>query len=71
MKWVLGLFSSDLSRNVLMYVWDLIINFGVVALKWFIVSLFVYVDELIMDISDADEINYKLKNQLKNYVKGD
>lgn len=54
MKWVLDLFSSDLNRNVLIYLWDLIINFGIVALKWFIVSLFVYIQELVTNINDAD-----------------
>lgn len=71
MKWILGLFSTDLKRNVLIHLWDLIINFGIVALKWFIVSLFIYIEELISDISDPDEINHKLKNLLKNYVIGD
>lgn len=71
MKWILGLFSTDLKRNVLIHLWDLIINFGIVALKWFIVSLFIYIEELIQDISDPDEINHKLKNLLKNYVIGD
>jgi hypothetical protein len=45
MKWLMGLFSYDLSKHVLLYFWDLIINFGIPALEWLIVSIFKCLEE--------------------------
>jgi hypothetical protein len=32
MKWIMGLFAHDLNRKILIYLWDLIINFGLATL---------------------------------------
>lgn len=54
MKWIMGLFASDLCRIVLMHLWDLILNFGIEALEWFIVSIFMVLETEIMEICDPD-----------------
>lgn len=61
MKWVMGLFASDLCRVVLIHLWDLILNFGLESLKWFIVSIFINFENEIMNETDGDEINRILK----------
>lgn len=71
MKWVMGIFASDLCRVVLMHLWDLILNFGIGSLKWFIVSIFIIFEKDIMEISDSDEINRILKYGLKGLLKGE
>lgn len=43
MRWVMGLFSADLARGVVMQLWDLLISFGLASLKWFTVSVFMQI----------------------------
>lgn len=39
MRWIMGLFSYDIERETLMYLWDLICFHSLKALKWFIVGI--------------------------------
>ena len=57
----MGLFSYDLHKDLLMKLWDLICLHGLPGLKWFIVSIFQVLKEIILNL-DGDEINGKLKN---------
>lgn len=70
MKWIMGLFSYDLHKDLLMKLWDLICLYGLASLKWFIVSIFKVLKETILRLN-GDEINEKLKNELKELMDGE
>lgn len=40
MKWVMGLFSTDLIRGLVICFWDLVLTFGLNSLVWFVVAVF-------------------------------
>ena len=41
MKWVMSLFSYDLHKETLYYLWDLLLTFdGILTMKIFIISIF-------------------------------
>lgn len=45
MKWLMNLFSTDVSRSLVIHIWDLILNFGLPSLKWFTVSIFINIED--------------------------
>jgi hypothetical protein len=45
MKWLMNLFSTDVSRSLVIHIWDLILNFGLPSLKWFTVSIFIHIED--------------------------
>lgn len=54
MKWVMSLFASDIDRLTLICFWDLLLNFGMPALLWFVVSVFKILEEDIILVKEED-----------------
>ena len=63
----MGLFSYDLQKEILIQLWDLVYVCGLNSLKWFIVSLFQVLKELILSLN-GDQLNETLKNNLKTTI---
>lgn len=65
MKWVMGLFAEDMSKTMLLAVWDALCHSGLHFLSYLIIQIFRQFEQDILR-SDADQINDLLKWQLKD-----
>lgn len=64
MRWVMGLFSYDLTISHLFRLWCMICMHGLQVLKWFIIGIISEFQESIVEMDD-DELNERLKTNLK------
>jgi hypothetical protein len=64
MKWIMGLFSEDMSKTMVLGIWDLLCQTDVYMLIYVIVAIFKCFGAEIL-LSDSDEINEMLKTNLK------
>jgi hypothetical protein len=65
MKWVMGLFSENMAKPLVLGFWDLLCQIGLDAISSMIIAIFqCFSAELLL--SSADEINELLKTGLRN-----
>jgi len=65
MKWIMGLFSEDMSKTMLLAFWDALCQTDVYLIMYLIIEIFKYLGEEILHCN-TDEINEMLKLQLKD-----
>jgi hypothetical protein len=64
MKWVMGLFAEDMSKTMLLAVWDALCHSNLHFLLYLVIAIFRQFEQDILG-RDADQINDLLKWQLK------
>jgi hypothetical protein len=64
MKWVMGLFSEDMAKPLVLGFWDLLRQIGLEAISCMIIAVFRCFSEKLL-LSSPDEINDLLKTDLR------
>ena len=67
MKWIMGLFAEDLSKTMLLAVWDLLFQTELEVLMYVIIAIFSMLEEELLR-SGEDDINDLMKLRLRERV---
>lgn len=65
MKWIMGIFSEDMNRGLLLRFWDILLNTEISMLIYTVIAILEYLQDELLEL-DADGINNLLKTQLKS-----
>ncbi len=64
MKWIMGLFAEDMTKPMVLAVWDLLCQTDLLVLVYVVVAIFQCLAHEIL-LSSPDEINDMLKSALR------